>query len=143
MRVLMMLLLSAACATVEGREPSRSEGTANAPGRAIHAEAERILGRIQLTEYRHETAIDENKGTYYCDCSGFVGYVLNRTVAKDDPKGPLGDKKRRPLAMDYERAFEAAPEKAAGAARWQKIVRVSDTRPGDVVAWRHEVPKPG
>jgi hypothetical protein len=143
MRVVLILLTSAACATVEGREPSRNEGIANAAGRGIQAEAERILGRIQLTEYRHETAIDENKGEYYCDCSGFVGYVLNRTVARDDPAGPLGNKKRRPLAMDYEKAFEAAPEKVVGEARWQKIGRVADVRPGDVIAWRHEVPKPG
>src|SRR4051812_808643 len=143
MRVVLILLTSAACAIVKGREPSRNEGAANAPGRAIQAEAERILGRIQLTEYRHETAIDENKGEYYCDCSGFVGYVLNRTVAKDDPAGPLGNKKHRPLAMDYENAFEAAPEKVAGEARWQKVGRVADARPGDVIAWRHEVPKPG
>jgi len=143
MRVVLILLTSAACAAVKGREPSRSEGPANPPARAIQAEAERILGRIQLTEYRHETAIDENKGEYYCDCSGFVGYVLNRTVAKDDPAGPLGNKKHRPLAMDYEKAFEASPEKVAGEARWQKVGRVTDARPGDVIAWRHEVPKPG
>src|SRR3954451_4880163 len=93
---------------------SRGETAANPAARSIHAEAGRILGRIQLTEYRHETAIDENKGTYYCDCSGFVGYVLNRTVARDDPAGPLGNKKRRPLAMDYEKALEAAPEKVVG-----------------------------
>src|SRR4051812_2537050 len=138
-----LAFVSLTCAHAFARDNSRADGAANATSQLIQVEAERILGQIQLTEYRHETDIDENKGTYYCDCSGFVGYVLNRTVAKDDPQGPLGDKKRRPLAMDYERAFEAAPEKAAGAARWQKIVRVSDTRPGDVIAWRHEVPKPG
>src|SRR3954462_12289838 len=138
-----LAFVSLMCADAFARNTLRADGAANAASQLIQVEAERILGQIQLTEYRHETDIDENKGTYYCDCSGFVGYVLNRTVAKDDPKGPLGDKKRRPLAMDYERAFEAAPEKAAGAARWQKIVRVSDTRPGDVIAWRHEVPKPG
>src|SRR4051812_3387887 len=102
-----------AAAHVDARGASRNEVPGNSAGRMVHSEAVRILNGIKLTEYRHETQIDEKKGEYYCDCSGFVGYVLNQTVAKDDPKGPLGDKKRRPLAMNYERAFEAAPETAA------------------------------
>jgi hypothetical protein len=142
-RLSLSLILLGAVYAGPHAQAAAKDPPANQAARQIHDEAHRILSAIKLTEYRHDTDIEEKTGTYYCDCSGFVGYVLNRTVAKEDPKGPLGDKKHRPLAMDYERAFEAAPEKAAGAARWQKIVRVSDTRPGDVVAWRHEVPKPG
>jgi hypothetical protein len=139
---LSLIVLGAASGETQARA-AVSDGPANTAARQIHDEAYRILTAIKLTEYRHDTDIDEKAGTYYCDCSGFVGYVLNRTVSKDDPRGPLGDKKRRPLAMDYETAFEAAPAKSVGAARWQKVVRVTDARPGDVIAWRHEVPKPG
>jgi hypothetical protein len=119
----------------------------------VHDEAVRILESIKLTEYRHQTDIDEEKGAYYCDCSGFVGYVLNRTVAKGDGKGPFGNGKKRPLAMDYEKGFAAAPEKApsprplpegeGARPRWQRVGHAVDARPGDVIAWRHEVPKPG
>src|SRR5262249_25129600 len=34
------------------------------------------------------------------------------------------------------------PENPTSGARWQQIPRVADARPGDVIAWRHEVPKP-
>jgi hypothetical protein len=45
--------------------------------------------------------------------------------------------------MDYEKEFAKAPEKADGKGGWQQIVRLMDARPGDVIAWRHEKPKPG
>src|SRR5262249_15311687 len=95
------------------------------------------------TEYKHETQIDEKKGQYYCDCSGFVGYVLKQTVAKGDPKGPLGDGNKRPTAMEFEKAFAKAPTKADGVSKWQRVERLTDARPGDVIAWRHEKPMPG
>jgi hypothetical protein len=98
---------------------------------------------MKRTEYQHRTEIDEEKRVYLCDCSGFVGYVLNRTVGKDDGKGPIGDGRNRPLAMDYERFFAAAPTKPNGTDRWQRVERLADARPGDVIAWRHEKPRPG
>lgn len=131
----------------------RTDAPANAATRAVSDEARRILASIDKTEYKHKTDIDESKGQYYCDCSGFVGYVLNRTVAKDDPKGPLQDGDIRPVARQFEKAFEAAPTKVPSPSplpkgesvvgRWQQIVRLTDARPGDVIAWRHAVAKPG
>ena len=138
--VTLVVLLSS---WVQARDLPKSDGPANKVTQAVHDEAMRILTSIQLTEYRHTTDIDEKKGTYYCDCSGFVGYVLNRTVSKDDKKGPFGNGDRRPLAMDYEKGFAKAPETVAIGARWQQIARVADARPGDVIAWRHEKPLPG
>ena len=118
-------------------------GPANAASQSVSDEARRILNSIKTTEYKHDTKIDEAKGSYYCDCSGFVGYVLNRTVGKDDHKGPLHNGDRRPVAMKYEEFFAAAPATTNGAGRWQHIVRLADARPGDVIAWRHEKPMPG
>lgn len=130
------------CDVLEARDVPKGDRAANAATQAVHKEAVRILNSIQLTEYRHKTDIDEDKGAYYCDCSGFVGYVLNRTVAKEDEKGPFGDGRKQPRAMDYEKGFAKAPEKA-GKGGWQQVVRLVDARPGDVIAWRHEKPKPG
>ena len=45
--------------------------------------------------------------------------------------------------MDYEKFFAAVPSKTGGDGRWQQIDRLADARPGDVIAWRHEKPKPG
>jgi hypothetical protein len=116
---------------------------ANVVARELFNEATRILNRIKKTEYQHRTQIDEKKGVYLCDCSGFVGYVLNRTVGKEDGKGPFGDGRNRPLAMDYEKFFAAAPTKPNGDSRWQRVERLADARPGDIIAWRHEKPRPG
>ncbi|MFO0789498.1 MAG: hypothetical protein U0805_08570 [Pirellulales bacterium] len=136
--------VAAICSLAVARDiPNRSDEPANAATRAVSDEARRILASIKKTEYKHKTDIDEAKGQYYCDCSGFVGYVLNRTVAKDDPKGPLLDGDRRPVAAKFEKAFESAPETAEGADRWQRVARLVDARPGDVIAWRHAVAKPG
>jgi hypothetical protein len=131
------------CASLPARDLATADGPATASTRQVHDEAIRILSSINKTEYRHKTDIDEKKGAYYCDCSGFVGYVLSRTVAKDDPKGPLHNGKKRPTASQYEKFFEAAPDTAGRARGWQQIVRLADARPGDVIAWRHEKPKPG
>src|SRR5262245_24554894 len=143
--VLVVILCSSSQArNVSKRSPcAECDQPANATTRGVHDEAMRVLNSIKLTEYRHKTDIDEKKGAYYCDCSGFVGYVLNRTVAKDDGKGPFHDGRKRPLARDYEKGFAKAPEQADAKGGWQQIVRMTDVRPGDVIAWRHEKPKPG
>jgi hypothetical protein len=120
----------------------RGDRPANAAARSVHEEAVRILQSIRTTKYQHRTEIDEKKGVYLCDCSGLVGYVLNNSVGKDG-SGALGDGRKRPLAMDYERFFAAAPAKRAKTERWQRIEKLADARPGDIIAWRHEVPKPG
>jgi CHAP domain len=133
------------CSGSQARNVSRCSQCdlpANSTARSIHDEAMRVLNSVKLTEYRHKTDIDEKKGAYYCDCSGFVGYVLNRTVAKDDTKGPFHDGRKRPLARDYEKGFAKAPEKEDRKVGWQQVTRLTDARPGDVIAWRHEKPKP-
>ena len=145
MRSLWMSLLFVAltCGSVQAKGAAKGDGPANAAARGVHEEAVRILNGIQSTVYQHTTEIDEKAGSYRCDCSGFVGYVLNRTVAQQDQLGPLANKKNRPLAMDYEKFFATAPTKTKGEERWQQVVRLTDARPGDVIAWRHEKPKPG
>lgn len=130
-------------ANAQSKEVAKDDAAANSATQSVHDEAVRILNGIQTTVYQHKTEIDEKTGVYRCDCSGFVGYVLNRTTAKDDPAGPLGDKKNRPLAMDYAKFFEKATTKNGGDGQWQQIAKLADARPGDVIAWRHETPKPG
>lgn len=142
-----LLLVVVTCGGLQAKDSPKGDGPANAATQHIHDEAVRILTSLQSTKYQHDTEIDEQKGVYLCDCSGFVGYVLNRTMAKDDPtKGPFGNGRKRPLAMDYEKGFAAAPAKADKpdkSARWQQVARLTDARPGDVIAWRHEKPMPG
>ena len=158
------VVVALVCGDLLVHDTPTAEQAANAGTQSIHDEAVRILNGVQITEYHHRTQIDEKKGVFRCDCSGFVGYVLSRTVAKDDGKGPLHDDRKHPLAMEYEKFFAAAPAveevnarggqstfasrtahkgTVPGRPRWQRVVRLMDSRRGDVIAWRHEKPKPG
>jgi hypothetical protein len=143
-RYSIMLMVALVCGAAQARDVPKGDGPANPAAQSIYDEANRILSSIQSTKYEHKTDIDEKKGQYYCDCSGFVGYVLNRTVANEDRKGPLHDGDRRPVAAEYEQAFEKAPTSVSRKSKdlWQQIVNLEDARPGDVIAWRLAVPKP-
>jgi hypothetical protein len=136
------LIAACACGLAIAKDNPSDDGPANAASKSVYDEAMRILSSIQSTKYVHKTDIDEKEGHYYCDCSGFVGYVLIRTVSKNDHNGPLHDGDRRPVAAEFERHFENAPTKPGRSVQWQRIMRVEDARPGDVIAWRLAVPKP-
>jgi len=136
-----LVLVALASDRLVAEEGSNSEGPANPSTQRIHEEANRILSGIQETIYQHKTEIDEENGIYRCDCSGLGIYVLNRTVAKDDPRGPLGDDRTRPRAMHFYEAFaEATP---ANEGRWQRVEQLVAARPGDIIAWRRDVIRPG
>ena len=94
LRYCAVMLVLCLAAHAQAKEPSKADakknGPANAASAQVYDEAMRILNGLKKTEYKHKTDIDEEKGVYLCDCSGFVGYVLNQTVAKDDPEGALG-----------------------------------------------------
>jgi hypothetical protein len=139
---LAVTLVALASGLLHARDATDGDQPANPAVRSVHDEATRILKNIKATKYQHRTDIDEEKGAYYCDCSGLVGYILNRSVGQDG-SGALGDGRKRPLAMHYERFFAAAPTKADGESRWQWIERLVDARPGDIIAWRKEKPRPG
>ena len=59
---------------------------------------------VLKTRYTHEIRIDDTAGIYYCDCSGFVEYLLSRTAPNH--LIPLRDLStnnhdKRPLAHDF------------------------------------------
>jgi hypothetical protein len=108
----------------------------------IHAEARRILGRVQKSQYSHKTTVDEKEGVYFCDCSGFVDLVLKNVSPKHLAEIETHRAKgKRQLAEDYVEAFEQAPTTATGA--WQRIARVADARPGDILCWKNLKHKAG
>lgn len=87
----------------------------------------------RLTTYDSITRVDESSGDYHFDCSGFVQWVLRqshpvaaRWVASGLP--------HRPLARNFYSRIASIP---AGRPRWgwQRVERVADILPGDVIAW--------
>jgi hypothetical protein len=92
------------------------------------AEAHRELAALGETHYAHHTAIDETRGVFDYDCSGFVGYALSR-VAPKAFAAVIAATRPRPLAKDFY-AFFTQPH-----APWQRVDRANDLAPGDVIAW--------
>jgi hypothetical protein len=115
--------------------PSRGPIGDGSP-RALLSEIDRELGRMKSGTYVHRTSIDEAGGRFDFDCSGFAGYALNGAAptAWEELRAASPGHLARPLAKHFERFFESL---SPGAARghWQRVGRVSDLEPGDVVAW--------
>src|SRR5512140_491855 len=115
----------------EGDDPAfaPAAGTGARGGAAMVAEASRVLATMTASSYSHKTRID---GTVYdVDCSGFADYLLARvdTAALEELRGATV---KRPLAKHFVQFLDKSPN----AARWQRIARVSELLPGDVLAWK-------
>jgi hypothetical protein len=115
----------------EGDEPSFAPPAApvGRGGAGLVAEASRVLATMTASTYSHKTHIEGT--TYDVDCSGFVDYLLARVdpAALDELRAATV---KRPLAKHFVQFFEAPH----AAARWQKVARVSELAPGDVLAWK-------
>jgi hypothetical protein len=102
--------------------------------------SERILDRLGFiaenlreSKYNHATIVDERKGRYEFDCSGFVTWVLRR--AAPGAHVAIASRSARPLARDYYRELSRAPTSERTPRGLRKITRVADAAPGDIVAW--------
>ncbi len=104
-----------------------------ATGNRMVQEAQRIVAAVKSSSYSHKTRINEAEGSYLCDCSGFVGWILKK-VAPDALKAVSVSKGHsHALAEDFYTAFSAAADDAASTP-WRRIPRAMDARPGDVLA---------
>jgi hypothetical protein len=110
---------------------SADVATTVAGGILLLKEARRILGAARSSTYSHTTYVDEATGTFDFDCSGFVDYAMSRVVPAAFADLQLATVKR-PVAASYE-TFMASL--GAGTTRWQRLSRVADLAPGDIVAW--------
>jgi hypothetical protein len=71
----------------------------------IADESEQVENSVVQTRYQHVTEIEPEAGTYYCDCSGYVSYVLQQVAPKHlsvIPREPNWD---RPRAFKYYEFF--------------------------------------
>lgn len=109
---------------------------ATRPASPLLGRAYRMLDGLKDTTYQHVTDIDEGTGEYYCDCSGLVSYLLRKEMPEQYKAVPTPKPFRHPRAVEYYEAFRAAAAEAKAGDRWQRVDRLADARPGDVVAWR-------
>ena len=124
--------------------PAPTAAATNAELRATPAASAnaRILQRVaqvahNLRESRcnHATVVDEKRGRYEFDCSGFVTWLLRRTAPGAHAALLARSQFQRPLARDYFWELSQAPtgERTPGGLR--KISRIDAAEPGDIVAW--------
>ena len=115
---------------------------AQTPGEKIVTKAREILHDCKQTTYDHKTEIDESTGTYNCDCSALVGFIL-KEVSPDHYKSLLVSAHHRALAVNFYNTFVGDPTTRPSTGRWQPVPRAMDAEPGDVLAWRKVEMKPG
>jgi hypothetical protein len=108
-------------------------GETGSHGEKICGEAEHIVHTLKHTHYQHHEEINPSTGTYDCDCSGFVSYVLKRVAPEQLQVIPKESSWAIPRAFKYEEFFSSLPGHAEKG--WRKIRVISEVRRGDVMAW--------
>lgn len=101
-----------------------------APQRVLD-ELARIARSLRTSRYDHDTRIDERAGRFDFDCSAMAAYVLRRSA----PQALAAVGSARPVAAGFSRTITSAPV-GRFARGWQRIARVAEARPGDVLAWQ-------
>jgi cell wall-associated NlpC family hydrolase len=123
--------------------PPTADSPANALAAQVLAETQRILANLKSTTYQRRTEIDEAAGSYKCDCSGLVGYVLKRVARRQWAAVPVSPGFPRSSAMDCYEWFRGCPATLPGRSGWVRVPRLLDARPGDLIAWRVQDRQPG
>jgi len=101
---------------------------------ALHTEALRELNKVTSTTYAHIVKIDEERGLYEYDCSGFVGYALSNVAPRAFAEVNALYNTKRPNVKLYVHLLRAiGPGETRGL--WHRVGAVPNLRPGDLVAW--------
>jgi hypothetical protein len=95
----------------------------------------RVATNLRESKYNHATVVDEQKGRYEFDCSGFVTWLLRRTAPGAYSTFVTRSQNQRPLARDYYWEIARAPVGERTPRGVRKISRVDAALPGDIVAW--------
>jgi hypothetical protein len=117
--------------------PEKTAGTpppTGAASAALLAEVDRELHDMKSSTYSHHTHVDEPSGSFAYDCSGFLAYALSRAVP-DALAAVQATTPRRPRSADYVVFLGSIPADGSVKGRWQRLGRVQDLVPGDVIAW--------
>lgn len=93
-----------------------------------------IEASLVETRYSPYTRVNAARGLYEFDCSGMASWVLRRAAPGAYQRVLRRSSTGRVVARDFYREIAATrPGKPSWA--WERVERVEDARPGDVVAW--------
>ncbi len=110
----------------------------------FQAEAERVLGQMTSTTYRHRTRVIEAAGVYETDCKGLIAFLLRKISPAHLAVLPVAAGRRKPRAVEYHEFFSDQP--AIGhpsPTYWNRVPTLAETQPGDILAWRYREIVPG
>jgi hypothetical protein len=97
-------------------------------------EGQREMGALRQGSYDHHGAVDEARGRFHFDCSGFLHYALGRVDPEAQQFLPITSRsKKRPLAQDFHAFFKGLG--GAGQGPWRRVRHARNLKPGDIVAW--------
>jgi hypothetical protein len=99
-------------------------------GTIVVDEVGRELGLLRETHYQHTVAVNEVKGTFDLDCSGFIDYVVGSAMPAHFRELAAATR-TRPLAEDFVTYFGAHEDTEW----WSAVKNAHDLVAGDVVAW--------
>ncbi|MGJ8694849.1 MAG: hypothetical protein ACSHYF_00895 [Verrucomicrobiaceae bacterium] len=102
-----------------------------------------ILVDLKDTHYQSKTVVDPEKGVFRCNCSGLISHLLRHHFPESylTVRGSKAPWKVRPLAVTFYETFMVAEDGRKPG--WQKVNRIMDAKPGDIVAWRKLTIKEG
>ena len=108
-------------------------------GGPLFHEATHEFKTMTTTLYQHQTRVDRTAGSYRYDCVGFVSYALRQVApqAWDSAFKATGIAKGRIPSPPRYRAFFASLAETPQPG-WEAVIKVSELRPGDVVAWEQK-----
>jgi hypothetical protein len=128
-RVLFVMACGWSVGGLWGAEPAAAAGP-------LFHEAANQFKAMTSTLYQHKTEVDHSSGSHRYDCVGFVSYALKQAApkARESAFKALDIQPGRiPSPPRYRAFFSTLAEKPQPG--WQAVTKVSDLRPGDVVAW--------
>jgi hypothetical protein len=103
------------------------------PGRIVQV-LDDIEASLVESRYSPVTQVNPKTGLYQFDCSGMASWVLRRAAPAAWQKVRERSATGRLVARDFFRTI-AAVQAAKPSWSWQRVERVEDAAPGDVIAW--------
>jgi len=104
-----------------------------------------VLVGLKDTNYQSKTEVDATKGIFRCNCSGLISHILRHHFPESylTIRGENAPWKIRPLAVTFYETFMAAGRNDGAKPGWEKVPKMMEAKPGDIIAWRKLILKQG
>lgn len=103
----------------------------------LKAKVDDILSKLKHTGYTHHNYVrDDAKGLSFTDCSGFVDHLLKEELPDHYKVLSQNYSCTHSLAADYYDYFNNSSSDPETKKCWQKIEKVSDALPGDILVYK-------